>query len=163
MVIKGIRRVLTLGTTGLVLATAGFGTSSAAPAAAQTAAACTVSGSESISPGLGAVPQAESFSFSGTQTCAGTSTGSDTFTGGGVCTEGSIEVGVLCSVSMTATGAISWSCSGGIGWWWGPWFEVHCHIGLFWFWMWVVWTPNPLVQNPVTTVNFTGVGAPVGA
>lgn len=170
MKIKRFRHALSAVGVGLVIATSGFGVSSVSPAAAQVVAgACAISGAGTITPGLSVVPTAQSFNFSGSQTCSGVFNGSPSIlstgslTGSGSCTLGSIEASVLCSVGASgSSGGLAWSCSGGIGWWGGPYFELHCHNPFFWFWIWGVWTASPLLQNPVTSFTFQGVEAPVG-
>jgi len=163
-----IRRFAGVGSVASLLAFAGLSSAGVAPVAAQGAAECTVSGSASITPGLGAVPGPEGFTFSGTTTCTGAVNGAalvaagGTFSGSGSCAEGSIEAGAGCSISFTATvGSTSVTCTAGILVQATVVVEVHCVVswsgGTGAVWAHVVFTPNPPVQNPVTNVNFTGV------
>ena len=168
-----IRRFVGAGSAASLLAFAGLSSAGVAPVAAQGAAECTVSGSATITPGLDPVPKLQNFSFTGTTTCTGVLNGSavvnagGTFGGSGTCQEDSIEVGAVCNISFTATVAgVSVVCSASVGYTHvGPFVEVHCQVswstatasGTGVIWAHVVFTPNPPVQNPVTTVNFTGV------
>lgn len=144
----------------LAAAMAGSGLGIIAPtgAAAQSAGACTVSGSASITPGLGVVPTAESYSFSGaTGTCVGNSGGP--FAGGGACSAGGLVTCVGGTFNLTASSF--GSCTGGILIQVGAYAEVHCKTPIGFFWAHVLFVPTPAVQNPVTQVTFTGVAESV--
>lgn len=165
-----IRRFAGIGSAASIVALAGLSTAASTPAAAAVVAGCTVSGSASIVPGLAPTPGTQNTSFTGSATCTGVNgttpvvNATGGFSGSVTCAEGSIELGVLCSISFNATVAGATEvCSA------SPAFvqvgalvveacvtaSTDVEVGA------VAFTPSPLIQNPVTSVTFTGVAVVV--
>jgi hypothetical protein len=161
-----IRRFAGVASAASLLAIAGLSTVSTAPAAAATVDVCTVNGTASIAPGLGPVPGAQNTNFTGAIACNGTTPGSGSFSGTVPCLLGSIELGVGCSLSYAATGVgAGQNCNASPAFLQVAAVVVEACVqtngdveaGA------VVFTPAPLVQNPVLTVSFTGAAAIAGA
>jgi hypothetical protein len=143
---------------------------------AATAGACVVQGSASISPGLTEPNQVETYNFQGTAApCVGVGVTAGAFSGGGTCTGGIIPVpvgggGLITCVSVLGSAPVEasffvtaspvGSCSGGILVQVGALVVTECSTGVGAAGVIIgvaVFVPNPAVQNPVTSVNFTGV------
>lgn len=156
-----IRRFVGVTSAVSVLAFAGL-TAAPATASAQTVGACTVSGTASISPGLGAVPTAESVTFGGSIGCTGLVNGSakvnqsGSFSGSLNCPLGGLITCVpFANISYTSTVV---NCSAGILLQQGALVEVVCtsqpvQVAV------VVFTPNGGPSTNVTSVSFNGVVA----
>lgn len=156
---------------GAIVTFAGLTAMVSTPAgvAAANAGACTVSGSASISPGLGAVPAAQGYNFSGaTGTCVNNLGGA--FAGNGTCSAGGlvtcastspVEATFIVSASSFGTCGVAGSPPAGTLVQEGGVVEATCQTTQGELVAVAVFVPNPAVQNPVTQVTFTGVA--VGA
>lgn len=170
-----IRKLALTGGAAVILVTAGGTTAHiTAHAADVTALHCAIQGTATISPGLSATPQPESFSYTGTAKCNGTLAGvivnatqTGTIFGSGSCTGGSLATctqalppiscaGSDAGASFSANGTyvqagadITVECSG-----------TDSGGGAVTVEASAVFTPNPPgVQNPLVNVVFTGTAS----
>lgn len=157
-----------MGVTGVVSVLAFVGiTTAPVTASAQTAGACTVSGTATINPGLQAVPGPEAVAFGGNITCTGVVNGSvavntpeGSFSGNVACSLGGLITCVPFASINYASSVLS--CSSGILLQQGVLVEVVCvsspgQVSVD------VFTPNGGQTTDVTNVSFNGVAAGVAA
>lgn len=151
--------------TSASLAVVGFGIATMPVAVhAQTAGACAIQGSATITPGLTPVPGPEGVTFSGTANCAGVLHGAavlpttaQSFGGTLAGCTGSIEAGVCTNLSFTGP----LSCSGGVLVQEAALVEYECNAGASLVTAGAaVFIPNPANQGTdVVTVQFVGAVA----
>jgi hypothetical protein len=149
-----LRRALAV-TTLIITMAATTGTLASTHVAAATMGACLVNGSMTTSPGIGVVPTANSMSLSGVASpCLGVGVIAGPFSAALNCGLDSLAGCAPGGGSITSSPFAS--CTGVIWFHAGAYFELHCKTPFGFMWIYFLATPNPLVQDPWTNINFTG-------